>query len=591
MINVNYSDYELVQTTGGNLLDDVINIATLADGEDTNPNNLTLQLDATGTLLEVLFDGDTTDGTPAVLLSTQLYSSVNTVTVNGGTDDDTLTVNHANGVINRELTYAGGGGAGTDNLVLTGDPGTLGAARETYLVGATEDAGTWVIDPDDSMGPGANGAPGGDEMIVNFSGLEPVDTDTPAAIFDVIMTAVVNEATIQDGGTLGGANALQLTDGNSTFETTRFANKTMVRIMGQEGSDELDVDFTTASAGLTTLEVYGHVATDVVGQPADDDVTDFLGLFSTDAITTNVLGQGGSDLIYSSTVTNTLDNLQGTINVTGGETVADRDILFLGASGDATADNATLTSTRLSGAAPATINYSEIEAFSYEATADNDTVDVLTTAVGTEYGVAGGSGDDTITIGNQTVDFNTVFDGSLDGILGEIGVTGEFDGSTAGTDTLNIDDSGTANLNAAASVNTQTARVFELLPSLGNIVGDATVLSGFAPAEIGYYHGAFAIGATPVANNALEFVNVITSTGDDTVAVNATTATTTTTIDLFTGNDANTLTINGDGLSGDNLFSGNTGTDNIVLNVTTNLGNTSVTDLTGLTIEGNDPNG
>jgi len=89
-------------------------------------------------------------------------------------------------------------GGGTDALVVTGDanPGTP-AGRETYLAGASQDAGTLVIDPNDSDGAGAPGINrDGDEVVISFSGLEPVDSDTPAAVFDVIMTGAANDSTI-----------------------------------------------------------------------------------------------------------------------------------------------------------------------------------------------------------------------------------------------------------------------------------------------------------------------------------------------------------------------------------------------------------
>ena len=147
-----------------------------------------------------------------------------------------------------------------DSLAITGNPGFV-SARTTYLVGATQDAGRWVIDRDDSEGAGAViGGANGDEMTVNFTGLEPADDDTPAAIFDVIMNGAANNASIVNGGLLSGADSLQITDNNATFETTRFANKTTARIMGPSGGDTFTVNYTTAAAGLTTLELDGYVA-------------------------------------------------------------------------------------------------------------------------------------------------------------------------------------------------------------------------------------------------------------------------------------------------------------------------------------------
>src|SRR5690606_953250 len=103
-----------------------------------------------------------------------------------------------------------------------------------------------------------------------------VDTDIPAAIFDVVMNDSNNQATIVEGGLLSGFNSLQVTDQNATFETFRFARKATVRIMGEVGIDTISADYAIAAEGLTSLEIYGHVADDVLGQPVDDGAGDAL---------------------------------------------------------------------------------------------------------------------------------------------------------------------------------------------------------------------------------------------------------------------------------------------------------------------------
>ena len=214
----------------------------------------------------------------------------------GHAGSDLLTIDNANGIVNLPFNYDGGTSIlDNDRLAITGNPGSP-VARETYLVGATEDAGTWVLDPDGNQGPGVTLAGNGDELTVTFLNLEPVDSDTPAVIFDTIMNSVPNDATIQNGGLLNGANSLQVTDNNSTFETFRFANKGTVRIMGSSGADTITVDCTTAAAGLTNLEIYGHLAFDVPGPPADDNAADNLKVFrNAPGVTYILFGQGGND--------------------------------------------------------------------------------------------------------------------------------------------------------------------------------------------------------------------------------------------------------------------------------------------------------
>jgi hypothetical protein len=216
--------------------------------------------------------------------------------VNTGDGDDTLTVDFSTGLVRLFMLYdAGASVDDNDRLVLTGDPATA-ITRETYRVGATEDAGSWVVDPDGNLGPGANGVANGDELIVSFVNLEPVDTDLPATTFDVLMNASNNQATVVDGGLLNGFNSLQATDLNATFETFRFARKVTTRIMGQSGIDTISVDYTIPAASLAFLRIYGHIAAGVMGQPADDGAADVLSVLrNAVGVTHTLFGQNGDD--------------------------------------------------------------------------------------------------------------------------------------------------------------------------------------------------------------------------------------------------------------------------------------------------------
>ncbi len=250
---------------------------------------ITIRLSAANhAFIEVVVNGD--------IQYAGLAATLDSIDVQGLAGSDTLTIDNSNGIVNFPINYDGGTSAlDNDKLAITGNPGTP-VARETYIVGATADRGTWVLDPDGSQGPGVTVAGNGDELTVTFLNLEPVDSDTPAVVFDTIMTGAPNDATIQNGGLLNGVNSLRVLDNNGTFETFRFANKTTVRIMGQANADTITVDFTAAAAGLMALEIYGHVAPDVLGQPADDNTADNLKVFRNVAnIVYTLFGQGGND--------------------------------------------------------------------------------------------------------------------------------------------------------------------------------------------------------------------------------------------------------------------------------------------------------
>ncbi len=154
-----------------------------------------------------------------------------------------------------------------------------------------------------------------------------------------------------------------------------------------------------------------------------------------------------------------------------------------------------------------------------------------------------------------------------------------------GIDTLNVDDSGTAGLDGRSHNRQRHLHVrLDGSAHLPTFSGPVTELVGFAPAPIRYFYDTIApFGLNP----RLEFLNVLGSTGDDDITVDVTTAIDTTTIDGFTGSD--TITVNGDGLSAANVFSGGDDADQLVLNMTVNLGDTSFVDLTALEFAGNDP--
>ncbi len=608
VIDVTFNNYERVEAASGELFNDIVDLnAISADGMD-NTVRLVRTVDSGVDYLQIFIDTDGPGGSPEMLFSTQLYASINAITIAGSTDNDRLIVDHGgtgtgadNGFINRNITFNGGsqtGGIG-DSLSITGDPGFT-SARETYIVGGTQDAGTWVIDPDDSAGAGAPvGGFNGDEMVITFTGLEPADSDVPATNLDFILSGVNNAATIENGGLLNGANALQLTDNNATFETTRFANKTNVDIMGNSGSDAFRSNYTIASAGLGTLDFYGHTAPGTMGQPGDDNVRDDFQYHATTAgVTTSFFGQGGDDRaanrafvvnLFAFPDLMNVDGINGVVNVNGGP---GSDLLHLQDFGSATpADLVTLTSSTLSGAAPADINYGTVEGIFYEATSGADTIDITSTNAATDYVVGGDGGGDIFTIGNQSADFLVNPDGSLgsdggslDSILGDVTIWPDFS-LAAGVDTLNVDDSGTASLAGPASIT--NIGNFSPFTAGGFMIGAAqtTQLAGFAPASINYAHAD--IGGNP---SRLDFLNVFASDGSDVINVNDTTASDTTRLDTHLGSD--TTTINGENLSAANIFHGSTGNDEFILNIPTasgNIGDNALTTITGVTIHGDGP--
>jgi|CXWL01.1.fsa_nt_gi uncharacterized repeat protein (TIGR01451 family) len=187
---------------------------------------------------------------------------------NPAAESDTLTVNNVGRVVNLRVAYNAGTGI-DDTLNVFGDPGTA-VTRETYIVGATQDAGRLVLDPDGNMGflKTSVVAANGDELDVSFNGLDPINTDVPATNFDVVLSASADNATLaNDGVLLNGAQSMILTDNAGTFETTRFTNKVSTTISGFLANDTIVWQNGSISAGLTGVEFNGFLP---VGLGADD---------------------------------------------------------------------------------------------------------------------------------------------------------------------------------------------------------------------------------------------------------------------------------------------------------------------------------
>ncbi len=487
--------------------------------------------------------------------------------LNGGSGDDSLTIDFGSGnpIPAGGLTFNGGGEATGDSLTLQN--GSFNNERYTVT---GPNSGT--IDFDGSL--------------ITFTGLEPIYDTVTVVQLDILLTSSAETINIIDGPGIGSFTTTEVN--GTTFESTEFANKTITTINGLDGADNFVLNNPNSADGLITLKLYGNELTNGGLESDDGSNETFILLANSASVTlTSLYGHSGNDFfrhIWTPDGGN-MTNLLGDIAMYGGP---GSDDVALQNSNSGTANSVTLTSTTLTGAAPGTFTYGGIESVFYESSSVADTIDILSTNTGTAYTVSGDGGSDTFTIGNQSADFGTVFDGSLDTILGPITILADFNPTAGSDDTLNIDDSGTASLDSLpASITNMGSMSPMVVPTLGAAFnGDITRLSGFSPATMDYFHSDITNYAS---SNRLENLNVICSTGDDTVTVNDTTTTVLTTVDLFTGNDSNTMTIKGDTLSGGNLFKGNAGNDKFVLNITSDLGASSVFPITSLQIEGNAP--
>ena len=296
----------------------------------------------------------------------------------------------------------------------------------------------------------------------------------------------------------------------------------MLTINTLDGGDAVTIDFTAAISGIGSLSVYGNEFTDG-GLNADDWAADFFYPRQTSAAVATVaaFGQDGDDAFVHAAWPGSLDGLLGpALAFDGGPGF---DAIHLQDINAAAADVVTLTDTTLTGAlgnVAAVFTYTNSETFLFEATGGDDTLNVLATNAGTTYLLSGDGGGDTFNLGNA---------GSLDAILGPLTITPDFNG-VGGADTINLDDSATGGL-AGTGVIDNPGSSLQFTTVFGEqFQAPTTRLSGFAPADIFYFHGDYDGGTFAGNANALEVLDVTLSSGADTVLVNATTAHVSTTI-------------------------------------------------------------
>jgi hypothetical protein len=276
--------------------------------------------------VEVNFDA------PLAAVGAQYFSNLA-----GGSD--TLTVDNTGRVVNLRVGFNAGAGV-DDTLNVFGNPGAA-IARESYITGASQDAGRLVLDPDGNMGflKTSVVAANGDELDVSFNGLDPINTDVPSVIFDVVLSAAVDQALLtHDGVLLNGFQSMLLADILGTFEDTRFANKTTFTASGFTAADLIQWnDNGSLAAGLTNVEFYGFlpVGLGVDDAPASNANRDVVQYFDS----TGVAHAVTFDHSDTASVVN-ISGLTAAIQIGTAETIlftdggVDDDVVILGTSGD-----------------------------------------------------------------------------------------------------------------------------------------------------------------------------------------------------------------------------------------------------------------
>ncbi|MBI3798416.1 MAG: hypothetical protein HY268_15815 [Deltaproteobacteria bacterium] len=287
---------------------DVVVTADDSGGNGTaNGRQDEFRLVRNGAVIEIYVEG---------ILSRSLpLDTLQTLTVNGSADDDTLTVDFSGGnpTPSGGLFYNGGDN-GFDTLRLAG--GSLGKIAYTYF------------NPTD----GAINIDGG---TLTYTGLEPILDLVPSPSLIGNGTNANNTITYtQNSVALHGLVAVD------NFETIEFANKTSLVINGLLGNDDIVLDNPNVPTGLTSITVNGGLGNDVITVAGDNQV----------AITIN--GDEGDDLFKI------IPSVTSAITCNGdADVIGDRLLVLVDADGIVTKDTGSVV--KVSGFAD--VNYTGME--------------------------------------------------------------------------------------------------------------------------------------------------------------------------------------------------------------------------------------
>ncbi|MBI1324889.1 hypothetical protein GC170_17120, partial [bacterium] len=509
-----------------------------------------------------------------------LFTSIEQATANGGADTLMLNLGSGDDIAYVKSTLAGfattidGGTQRTQVKVgslADADTGNLNAIAGKLVVsagGGSEDV-LYLFDKTDAapntgsltaslitgLGMGSNG--------IAYSGFESLDINLGSGgnTFNVL-SSIATTATVRTGS---GIDLINVGSNAPAGNGTVAAIIGSLVIDGQGNADTLNVD-NTAGGGIGNLS-----STRLTGLGMAAGIT-YSGL---ETLNVN-LGSGGDTFNVqstSSTTTTTVDTGAGTntVNVgsdapspTGNVNAIAGKLVVQGGSGsdslnvydtsDSAANTGTLTSTRITGLGMGAdgIDYSGLETLNVDLGSGGDTFNVQSTSSTTTTTVDTGAGTNTVNVGSDAPSLT----GNVNGIAGKLVVQGG-----SGSDSLNVYDTS----DSAANTGTLTA----------------TRITGLG------------MGADGITYSGVESLNVNLGSGSDTFNVQSTSGTTTTTVDtgagtntVNVGSDAPSSTGNVNGIAGNLVVQGGSGSDSLNVYDTSdsadNTGTLTSTRITGL---------
>jgi hypothetical protein len=473
-------------------------------------------------------------------------ASVTSLTFNGSNDNDTLTVDHSGGFINRPISFSGGGQTTSpfgDTLRMTG-----GVFTDVIYTHANASSGNVSVDG----------------SVITYTGLEPIFDNMNAAnrVFNFNnnpQTITLQNDVDQPGGAIFGMSQIA---SPSEAEIVFFNNPTTsLTVNGGIASDTINV-FPTIDPAFTTP------TTNINAGSGDDSVFVLQSALGTvinvdtqTGVPDRTVVGAGSFAGNAGNGAGTLNNILGTINVNDSGGLG---ALLIDDSGNAAGGTYNFTATQINRGG-AVINYTanitpvqlatgsgaDIVNVTGTTAAVNtiftndgsDEVRVLAVSAGDELDIDTGFGIDAVVIGvGSSAAFN-VGAGTLAPIQGNINL------NDAGAATAFIDDSGDA-----------SGRTFNF--------GDIGATPFFGGAGYQITSPAFLAGQISLTQFGFSGFQFAAGSGGDILNVNSTLSSLNFTDNFFFGNASDDVfNIDGDGLRDNNTFNGGDGADTFNVNV------------------------
>jgi fibronectin-binding autotransporter adhesin len=356
----------------------------------------------------------------AAPLFTGTNSSIQSLTIIGSSDDETLTIQETTGglplflggapVVNN--TGLGGGTSAGSHLNASADlmletilPGqtpwdsadvsfhfAAGGGTDSLQLNLTSANNVGYFS--DTIGGGNSGnlltapgtfpALGAPTMFMSFDNIEPVTLSGAGGtlLTDASGTPALSTITLTDIGT---QTQLVADVGLPTTTLSGFAG---LAVVSGDGAESIDLQSVNASS-LIAVQIIAGNTNNLLGLAGGDTAADTLRLQSLPATTTATLqGGGGSDLFQLYNTLNTVDLILGTVIIDGtdGSLANNTDTLTIIDTGDTTADDvliapvnvATSQDYSIDGITTATnsdVIFRNIDVLNYTATTGNDRID------------------------------------------------------------------------------------------------------------------------------------------------------------------------------------------------------------------------